>query len=425
MSAQPMEESVQKMHGSLGSAEWRPPVRVTEFDVNARLSFTSIKAHEFVDQLEVLHAKVAMLATLVRRSKKCLAFTGAGISTAAGIDDYATKAKEESITAQEKPKVRDWKDARPTKAHRVLTAMYHAGMLKHWVQQNHDSLPQKAGYPQHALNEIHGSLHDPANPIVPYEGFLRDDLFGWMSKWEEENDLCLSLGTSLSGFNVDSLPENAAQRARHGNSLGLVIVNLQQTPYDDSTALRIFAKIDDVMELLAEELGIADMVMPMDHAYEPCCADGSIVEEDVFLVPFDEQGCPSQSRTIWDLREGKRLKLTGGPYAGDIGRVVGKNEAGHYRIRFEDSINPTFKVKRRPFSLWLGSWWLQEATKGFGICPGGKIPFVNAPDEPPQESAAEIDAPSVSKPVHKPRPKPKSLPPPPPPRGKGKGKGPH
>ena len=30
-------------------------------------------------------------------------------------------------------------------------------MLSFWVQQNHDGLPQKAGFPQWLLNEIHGS----------------------------------------------------------------------------------------------------------------------------------------------------------------------------------------------------------------------------------------------------------------------------
>merc|ERR1719502_1378741 len=115
-------------------------------------------------------------------------------------------------------------------------------MLKHWIQQNHDSLPQKAGYPQHALNEIHGSLHDPANPIVPYEGTLRDDLFEWLHEWQSRADLVLALGTSLSGFNCDSVAAAAAAKA------GLVIVNLQRTQYDAACSLRIFAKIDDVME---------------------------------------------------------------------------------------------------------------------------------------------------------------------------------
>lgn len=387
MATRALEDTLEKMHGRLGSTEWAAPECVTEFNVNARLTFTSIKAHEFCDREEVLRAKVAMLGEMVRQSKNCLAFTGAGISTAAGIDDYATKAKEQSVTAtQERPRVRDWKDARPTKAHRVMTAMYEAGFLKHWVQQNHDSLPQKAGFPQHALNEIHGSLHDPANPIVPYEGSLRDDLYDWMEEWELKNDLCLSLGTSLSGFNVDRLPETAAGRGQ-----GLVIVNLQQTPYDELCSLRIFAKIDRVMELLAEELQIAERVKPMDQPLHlPVLAEGSFVEEDVFLVPFDRDGNPSSSRTVWDLREGKRLRLTGGPYSGDIGTVIGKNDAGHYRIRFVDSINPIFKAKRRPFSLWLGSWWLEEVTKGYGICPGGPMPLVNV--DPYEEKEAGISS---------------------------------
>jgi len=418
-----MEESFEKMHGNLGCRDWRAPACVTDVDVNARLSFTSIKAHEFYDDPEVLKQKVALLAGLVRKARKFMAFTGAGISTAAGIDDYATKSRGDSVVAQDRPRVQDWKDAQPTKAHRVLAAMYERGMLKHWVQQNHDSLPQKAGYPQHALNEIHGSLHDPANPIVPYEGVLRDDLFAWMEEWDSCNDLCLSLGTSLSGFTVDDLPANAARRAHGGRGLGLVIVNLQQTPYDHLTSLRIFAKIDTVMELLAEELEISNFVRPMNEAFVPQCLEGSIVEEDVFLVPFDEDGNPSETKTVWDLRVGRKVKLTGGPYAGDIGEIMEKSQSGHYRIRFENSINPTFKAKRRPFSLWLGNWWLQEATHGYGIVPGGQIPFVNVKDEQQtsQEVAAEL--PIRRNPVQKPNLA--GVPPPPPPgiKGKGKGKG--
>merc|ERR1719198_2794168 len=279
-----------------------------------------------MDDDATLASKVSALADLIRRSANLVAFTGAGISTSAGIDDYATKAKAASVTAAGRPQVKDWKLAQPTHAHRVLTAMYEAGLMKHWVQQNHDSLPQKAGYPQHALNEIHGSLHDPANPVVPYEGSLRDDLFDWLVEWEKQSDLCLALGTSLSGFNVDRVPQTVAVRSRLGTGLGLVIVNLQQTPYDDLCALRIFAKLDEVLDLLAVELGISEQVKPMDHVYRPRPAEGSVIEEDVYWVPFDSQGDPSGGKLMWDLRQGARVKLTGGPYEGDIGEVVAKSE---------------------------------------------------------------------------------------------------
>jgi len=42
----------------------------------------------------------------------------------------------------------------------------------------------------------------------------------------------------------------------------------------------------------------------------------------------------------------------------------------------------------KPFSLWLGNWWVEEATRGKGICPGGKIPFVAATPAEAEAAAA-------------------------------------
>jgi NAD-dependent SIR2 family protein deacetylase len=360
------------------------PVCVTTFDVNARDYGTGIKAHEFLDTPEVLREKVRVLARLLRTSHATLAFTGAGISTAAGIDDYATKAKEESLTAAGRPVVKDWKNARPTGTHRVLAAMERADLLHHWLQQNHDSLPQKAGFPQSKLNEIHGSLHDIANSIVPYEGTLRSDLFQWMHEWTDRAQLCLALGTSMSGFNCDSVPVAIGKRfLEHQEGLGLVIVNLQQTNKDKHAALRIFAKTDDVFAMLAGELGIAEDVASPEWIYE---LPDSVEEhrcqpgEDVFWVPFDpETGLPTAdgARMRWDLRIGSAVRLTGGPYAGDVGTVVERNGAGDVRARFENSIHPVFNVRRATFSLWLGRWWIECAVSGQGIVPGGAVPFVN------------------------------------------------
>jgi len=368
-------------HGRLAPPDWKEPQRVTTFSVAARdYCDEKIEAHEYLDDEETLAAKVTALCALIRRASRFVAFTGAGISTAAGIDDYASRAKAASVTAAGKPVVKDWKLAQPTRAHRVLAALHDAGLLVHWIQQNHDSLPQKAGYPQHALNEIHGSLHDPANPIVPYEGTLRDDLFQWLHEWQNRSDLVLALGTSLSGFTCDSVADAAAR----GDGLGLVIVNLQRTSYDAACSLRIFAKIDDVMERVAVQLDVAALVRPMDDIYAPRLAEGAFIEEDVVRVPFDSttgeplpRDTPLAHWTTWDLRVGKRVRLTGGTYEGDEGTVMLKAADGSYRIRFEDSIHPAFGVKRRPFSLWLGPWWLEAATHGRGLVPGGRVPLVN------------------------------------------------
>jgi len=228
------------------------------------------------------------------------------------------------------------------------------------------------------------------------------------------------------------VPQAAAERARTGHGQGLILVNLQQTQYDEHASLRIFAKLDDVFTLLAAELGIAERVKPMDHMHVPHCQEGSSIDEDVFLVPFDEQGRPSERKTTWDLRTGRRVKMTGGPYEGCMGQIAGKSKAGHYKISckgfniaanaFADKDLPSSMMVKRDFSLWLGNWWLEEATKGFGIMPGGKIPFVNVAEEPEEahKNKENVPVPVDKTPVQKPA---HVKAPPPPPIGKSQGKG--
>ncbi|KAH3765168.1 NAD-dependent protein deacetylase sirtuin-7 [Pelomyxa schiedti] len=445
-----MVASVARMHGRLGDPTWAAPALVTEFDVNARLTFTDIKAHEYMDLPDVMRKKVALLASMIRRSSCLICYTGAGISTAAGIDDYATKAKDASVTATaDRPRVKDWKTARPTLAHRVLASLYHSGFLKHWIQQNHDSLPQKAGFPQCCLNEIHGSLHDPSNPVVPFEGEVRPDLETWLKWWRDAADLCLALGTSMSGFDADTAASGVAKAFEEGrNSLGLVIVNLQQTQYDELSSLRIYGRLDDVFGMLAREMELP--VLQMDSSYSPDIPSTSCVGEDRFLVPFDREGnplccpvdqawhpvpcnstpvttpasattsttacsltttpsptssrirqvvplpytVPTESFTVWNLSIGTQVQLTGGPFEGDVGVITKKSPEGHYCVHITDSLNKVLNIKRRPFSLWLGNWWIEMATKGYGICPGGKLPLI-APKAPPPPSEATCTSPAA------------------------------
>ena len=46
-------------------------------------------------------------------------------------------------------------------------------------------LPQKSGFPQEKMNEIHGAWYDPSNPVVQFSGSLRGDLFQWMADAEK------------------------------------------------------------------------------------------------------------------------------------------------------------------------------------------------------------------------------------------------
>jgi len=75
------------------------------------------------------------VADLMKQSKHTVAYTGAGLSKASGIPDYATKAKDTVVTG---PKLKSNLDALPTYSHCVLTALERAGYIHHYVQQNHD-----------------------------------------------------------------------------------------------------------------------------------------------------------------------------------------------------------------------------------------------------------------------------------------------
>ena len=112
---------------------------------------------------------------------------------------------------------------------------------------------------------------------MPFEGELRGDLYAWMEDTYARADLCLALGSSLSGFNADQVVERAAAAG------GLVIVNLQQTPYDGESALRIFAKLDAVFELLAAELDIQERARCEPERFAvPAAAECG---EDRYLLP--------------------------------------------------------------------------------------------------------------------------------------------
>jgi len=43
------------------------------------------------------------------------------------------------------------------------------------IQQNHDGLAQKSGYPQSDLNEIHGSWFDKKNTVVLMDDKLKTE----------------------------------------------------------------------------------------------------------------------------------------------------------------------------------------------------------------------------------------------------------
>ena len=125
-------------------------------------------------------------------------YTGAGISASAV--GQAARSGSATVGFKANPAA-----ARPTLTHFALAFLARQGLVQGWVQQNHDGLPQKAGCPQHVINEIHGSWFDPGNPVVKYSGSLHERAYPWMRQEAETADLVLVLGTSLGGLNADQV----------------------------------------------------------------------------------------------------------------------------------------------------------------------------------------------------------------------------
>jgi len=260
-----------KWHGYLLKDEGLPlPDCVTRSSLLARPKCaTGVLASEFADGPAVLERKAAALLRQWRAAERPLVYAGAGISTSSGIRDYASQAAGSKVQpAQAALTMPFIRALQPTPAHRVLTAMEKRGLVWGWLQQNHDGLAQKAGFPASKVNELHGSwLDQTKNPIIKMSGSLRGDLFDWMLQMEQQCDFVFAVGTSFSGLNADRCAATCAARHRRGAGHGLAVVSVQQTPMDAVAAVRVFARIDDFMLVVARQLGVPTPLPAAIHAY--------------------------------------------------------------------------------------------------------------------------------------------------------------
>ncbi|CAK0805397.1 unnamed protein product [Prorocentrum cordatum] len=354
-------------HGALLRGAGLAPARlVAACAEEARPGFASERADEFLDTPASLAAKVEVLARLMRQSRHCVAYTGAGLSTAAGIGDYASRAAG-SLGAPADPRPeRDWPALQPTAGHRALEAMRAAGLLHGWVQQNHDGLPQRAGVPQAFVNEIHGSWFDPANPTVGFGEPLREDLFAALLAEELKCDLCLALGTSLcdTPSTADRIAVTPALRSHWETpaeqigekALGLAVVSLQRTRLDPLAAVRVYAPLDEVLEALATALGLA---LP----------DADAVDTAPDVAAFDAApGAAADAATR--LRPGDEAVVAAGPDRGNVLRAVRRTQLGDLELSLAGAPGSP------PRRALLGSWWLG---RGSGpppalLPPGAEVP---------------------------------------------------
>jgi NAD-dependent SIR2 family protein deacetylase len=145
---------------------------------------------EFFDSEEEFKKKVKQLADMVRGSKHFIAFTGAGISTAAGIPDFRSGVDTVLDTGAGKwardAAVKDGVDVKPAKrrvastlkaipthTHMSFVKLCERGLLKAVISQNTDGLHRRSGLPVTHLAELHGNSNLETCPTCA-RGYLRD-----------------------------------------------------------------------------------------------------------------------------------------------------------------------------------------------------------------------------------------------------------
>lgn len=316
-----------------------------------------------------------MLSTPIH-GQSTVVYSGAGLSKGAGIADYASRVPG-SISGAGAPRLASPLEARPTKAHYVLAAMFARGLVHEFVNQNHDGLAEKAGVPQSAVNEIHGAWFDVSNPVVQFNQSLRTDLFNRLLETEKNATMVLCLGTSLSGMNADRVAVSAAERfVREQRGLGTVIVNLQKTTLDSLASVRIWGRIDDVMTRIARHLELE-----WESLAEPKPPRGF---SPITLVPYDVEGkrLRNGSMRVLDTTVGAPV-ICGWKDREFSGVIDHIDQDGH-----------VFVVLRRPGKLArmsaLGRWWIDDAMRG--VADGPRLPLrsVNAETLQPTYAVAKL-----------------------------------
>jgi NAD-dependent SIR2 family protein deacetylase len=340
-----------------------------------------LTASEFEDVPEVCEAKCKELARYIRISKKTVLYTGAGIS--ASVIGQAARSGENTVGWK---KV-DRRAAKPTPTHFALAHLVNTGLIHSWIQQNHDGLPQKAGCPQHLINEIHGSWFDPGNPVVKYSGSLHDRTFPWMEHDSKTADLVIVIGSSLGGLTADQVATNCSERSTKGKSIGTVCINLQQTVPDSGMSLRIFGKSDNILQRVVSELGMCSIPTVSPKFMQQ--------QQSRALVPYDKIGnrlAPEsdEPRMYLDLSDRAKVKLSPGhniqgaqqPMYMHIGAKTPKKYNGVLR---QPGRGHGFVMRREQYSyllcidgvqMRLGLWWLDAAIEGkleaipvVNVCP--------------------------------------------------------
>ncbi len=246
--------------------------------------------------------EILLLRTLIERSERIVALTGAGISTESGIPDFRSPGglltrgikpiTYQDFVASEEARLEDWQRrfkmnenfsaAKPNAGHLGLVKLMQEGRLLALITQNIDGLHRRAGIPADRLIEIHGNSAEgrcldcrapmtlktvgeiidqtAASPRCPCGGLVKaaiisfgeripENMLRRANEVSERADLFLVVGSSLQVQPAAMLPLLAK---RFGASLA--IVNRDATPLDRLAEIAVHRPIGAVFSALYPQL---------------------------------------------------------------------------------------------------------------------------------------------------------------------------
>jgi NAD-dependent deacetylase len=243
-------------------------------------------------------ADPAELTRLLRAAGRCVALTGAGVSTESGIPDFRSPTgiwaqydpmEYATIEAFERDPEKVWSfyalryrmltEAEPNDAHRALAELERRGFVSAVITQNIDLLHERAG--TRDVIEVHGSIRDcvclacgaryalvevlrmletTAVPrctcgqvlkpgVVMFGELLEADAIDRAFRLARETKLLLVVGSTLEVQPVAGLPWETVTAGGD-----VAIVNLGPTAFDRRATLKVDAKAGEALRAVVEQL---------------------------------------------------------------------------------------------------------------------------------------------------------------------------
>ncbi|HEX2590163.1 MAG TPA: Sir2 family NAD-dependent protein deacetylase [Rhizomicrobium sp.] len=246
--------------------------------------------------------EATQLAELLRRAKRAVVFTGAGISTESGIPDFRSPGGiwtkmapidfQDFVASAEMRREAwrrrfamegSWSDARPNDGHTAVAWLVGEGKVSHIITQNVDNLHQESGVPADKVIELHGNTRyakclecgaraeivdirkhfeetgEPPDCLfcggivktatISFGQAMPEDEMARAQQATLACDLFLVLGSSLVVYPAAGFPLMARR-----NGAKLVIVNREETEQDAYANLVLHTEIGPTMRAAVNAL---------------------------------------------------------------------------------------------------------------------------------------------------------------------------